>query len=228
MAKLDKLLAAIPDAGLRGELAAEVKALKDNSRFGLVYERHLPETVIVTDTDPLDVGDHVRPKQAVDVDEDFRIIELQGKKATLLSLASGEEKIVPNADLLAIKRFGDPIFAGLETLGEVRRSATRPSHAVINGENFHTLQLLAHAYERQVDCIYIDPPYNSGAADWKYNNRFVDSTDSWRHSKWLSFMVGHHAALPRQDLLALWPSQARSAVSAYHSSGRCGAGHAVR
>jgi adenine-specific DNA-methyltransferase len=43
-------------------------------------------------------------------------------------------------------------------------------------------------YEGQVDCIYIDPPYNSGAADWKYNNDFVDINDTFRHSKWLSFM----------------------------------------
>jgi adenine-specific DNA-methyltransferase len=39
-----------------------------------------------------------------------------------------------------------------------------------------------------VDCIYIDPPYNTGARDWKYNNDYVDGNDSWRHSKWLAFM----------------------------------------
>ncbi len=40
----------------------------------------------------------------------------------------------------------------------------------------------------KVDCIYIDPPYNSGARDWKYNNDYVDDTDAYRHSKWLAFM----------------------------------------
>ncbi len=39
-----------------------------------------------------------------------------------------------------------------------------------------------------MDCIYIDPPYNTGARDWKYNNDYVDASDSWRHSKWLSMM----------------------------------------
>ena len=39
-----------------------------------------------------------------------------------------------------------------------------------------------------MDCIYIDPPYNTGATDWKYNDRFVDSSDGYRHSKWLSMM----------------------------------------
>ncbi|MCD7741628.1 MAG: site-specific DNA-methyltransferase, partial [Ruminococcus sp.] len=50
------------------------------------------------------------------------------------------------------------------------------------------LQLLEYLYAGKVDCIYIDPPYNTGARDWKYNNDYVDSSDSYRHSKWLSMM----------------------------------------
>jgi len=59
---------------------------------------------------------------------------------------------------------------------------------IINGENFHALETLLYAYEGKVDCIYIDPPYNKGAKDWKYNNDFVDSEDAYRHSKWLAFI----------------------------------------
>ena len=59
---------------------------------------------------------------------------------------------------------------------------------VIESENYHALQFLLHLYEGQVDCIYIDPPYNSGATDWKYNNNYVDKEDGYRHSKWLSMM----------------------------------------
>lgn len=66
--------------------------------------------------------------------------------------------------------------------------ATRPYHAVINGENYHALQLLVHLLEGRVDCIYIDPPFNTGARDWRYNNHYVDSKDVWSHSKWLSMM----------------------------------------
>ena len=56
-----------------------------------------------------------------------------------------------------------------------------------------SLQVMASLAEReglrgQVQCIYLDPPYNTGAKDWTYNNRFVDENDSYRHSKWLSFM----------------------------------------
>jgi adenine-specific DNA-methyltransferase len=43
-------------------------------------------------------------------------------------------------------------------------------------------------YAGRVDCIYIDPPYNTGARDSKYNNDYVDKADTWRHSKWLSMM----------------------------------------
>ena len=61
-------------------------------------------------------------------------------------------------------------------------------HALIEADNYHALQLLEYLYAGKVDCIYIDPPYNTGAKDWKYNNDYVDSNDSYRHSKWLSMM----------------------------------------
>jgi adenine-specific DNA-methyltransferase len=90
---------------------------------------------------------------------------------------------------MVVKRFGDPIFPALTSLGSIERGpADKPYHAVINGENFHALQLFVYLYEGCVDCIYIDPPYNTGARDWKYSNRYVDNNDAWRHSKWLSFM----------------------------------------
>jgi len=73
--------------------------------------------------------------------------------------------------------------------GGVRRGADdKPCHSVICGENYHALQLLAYTHAGKVDVIYIDPPYNTGDKSWKYNNRFVDSNDSYRHSKWLAMM----------------------------------------
>jgi adenine-specific DNA-methyltransferase len=69
-----------------------------------------------------------------------------------------------------VKRFGDPIYPALTSVGLLRKGPIEKAHhAVINGENFHALQLITYLYERQVDCIYIDPPYNTGARDWKYN-----------------------------------------------------------
>jgi adenine-specific DNA-methyltransferase len=188
VAKLEELLEAVPNAKLRSELQTEVSALKGRTRFGLVYERHLPETVTVRDTDGLRAGDHVRLRQRSEENEDYRVVELHGEQATILSLKTNSERETLLNDLLMVRRFGDPVYLGLAAAGSVTRSAERPHHVVIDGENFHALQLLTFAYERQVDCIYIDPPYNTGATDWRYNNRYVDDNDKYRHSKWLSFM----------------------------------------
>ncbi len=64
-----------------------------------------------------------------------------------------------------------------------------PNHILIEGDNLHALTALTFTHEGRVDVIYIDPPYNTGNKDFKYNDRFVDREDSYRHSKWLSFMA---------------------------------------
>lgn len=64
----------------------------------------------------------------------------------------------------------------------------KPVNFIIEGDNLHALKLLAKTHKGGVDVIYIDPPYNTGAKDWKYNNDYVDKTDGFRHSKWLSMM----------------------------------------
>ena len=89
---------------------------------------------------------------------------------------------------MVVKRFGEPICPALTPVDQVIRAPHQPYHVLINAENFHALQLLICCYEAQVDAIYIDPPYNSGARDWKYNNDYVDRADQYRHSKWLSMM----------------------------------------
>lgn len=63
-----------------------------------------------------------------------------------------------------------------------------PTHLIIEGDNFHSLSVLNVTHKGKVDVIYIDPPYNTGNKDFKYNDHFVDKEDSFRHSKWLSFM----------------------------------------
>lgn len=82
-----------------------------------------------------------------------------------------------------------PIYPGLEVVDSVRHAQNDQLwHALIQADNYYALQLLAYLYPASVDCIYIDPPYNTGAKDWKYNNDYVDTADSYRHSKWLSMM----------------------------------------
>lgn len=68
------------------------------------------------------------------------------------------------------------------------KDKTKPVNFIIEGDNLQALYLLEKTHRGKVDCIYIDPPYNTGARDWKYNNDYVDSKDTYRHSKWLSMM----------------------------------------
>lgn len=63
-----------------------------------------------------------------------------------------------------------------------------PNNLMIEGDNYLALSVLNYTHKKNIDLIYIDPPYNTGAKDWKYNNDYVDDNDAYRHSKWLSFM----------------------------------------
>jgi len=190
MADLEDLIARVPDHRLQAELARALTTLKRRQRFGLVFEEHLPETAALLGL-PIQVGSLVQRRDDLGARTLYRVTELDGDgRASLEPLDGGETEVLPLTALLVVKRFGDPIYPTLTSLGGLRPgAAARPSHAVINGENYHALQLLTFLYAGQVDCIYIDPPYNTGARDWKYNNRYVDDNDSWRHSKWLSFMA---------------------------------------
>jgi len=81
----------------------------------------------------------------------------------------------------------------LPVLKEVKEKAIvngedYPNHILIEGDNLHALTALSFTHEGRIDVIYIDPPYNTGNKDFKYNDSFVDKEDSYRHSKWLGFM----------------------------------------
>lgn len=85
--------------------------------------------------------------------------------------------------------FGEPIYPCLKPIDTVCNAPDSDLwHTLIEADNYHALQLLEYLYAGKVDCIYIDPPYNTGARDWKYNNDYVDNNDQYRHSKWLSMM----------------------------------------
>jgi len=71
---------------------------------------------------------------------------------------------------------------------EIITDKNKPVNLLIEGDNYHALSVLNYTHEKKVDVIYIDPPYNTGARDWKYNNDYVDINDAFRHSKWLSMM----------------------------------------
>lgn len=77
--------------------------------------------------------------------------------------------------------------------------ASLPTNFIIEGDNYHALSVLNYTHAGKIDVIYIDPPYNTGAKDWKYNNDYVDANDTYRHSKWLSMM--HSRLLLAKKLL---------------------------
>jgi len=71
---------------------------------------------------------------------------------------------------------------------EIKTTKDKPVNILIEGDNYHALSVLNYTHQGKIDVIYIDPPYNTGAKTWKYNNDYVDSEDAFRHSKWISFM----------------------------------------
>lgn len=200
MSRLTDLIAQAKskDADLGRELEREFKALASRRSFGLNFERHTPETVELPGR-PIRKGDKVRilpPRGSTDKGDKrlwkvVRTLKEGGARAAQLDLIGAETtegQTVPVEDLIVVAEFRDYIYPGLVSTGKVTRGGDKPCHTVINGENFHALEALTFTHRGKVDVIYIDPPYNTGAKDWKYNNDYVEGDDLYRHSKWLAFM----------------------------------------
>lgn len=81
-----------------------------------------------------------------------------------------------------------PVLKEVKSKAIISDNADAPNHIIIEGDNLESLTTLAYTHEGKIDVIYIDPPYNTGKKDFIYNDSYVDSEDSYRHSKWLSFM----------------------------------------
>ncbi|MHC5796496.1 site-specific DNA-methyltransferase [Lacisediminihabitans sp. FW035] len=209
MARIHELLAQLRAAApaLASDIEREVDVLADRRAFGLNFERHTPEAVELPGR-KVRSGDKVRvqpprgelPTAAHRVLYRVGAIERDqqgvGRLATLAGLTNESDSVETSPssrsadvdDLVVVAEFRDPIYPGLVSTGKVERGGDKPFHAVINAENFHALQALLFTHRGTVDAIYIDPPYNTGAKDWKYNNDYVESDDLYRHSKWLAFM----------------------------------------
>lgn len=71
---------------------------------------------------------------------------------------------------------------------EINTDFNKPINLLIEGDNYHALSVLNYTHKGKIDVIYIDPPYNTGAKNWKYNNNYVDKEDAYRHSKYVSFI----------------------------------------
>ena len=107
------------------------------------------------------------------------------KKRKKYGIVWDDEKTKEEFDKNSIGKF--PILKEIKTKG-IQTDNNSPTNILIEGDNYHTLSVLNYTHEKQVDVIYIDPPFNTGSTSWKYNNKFVERDDSFKHSKWLSFM----------------------------------------
>lgn len=187
MAAINDLIAQIESPELRSRIEVEMNRLLKQKKFGLVFEDHLPEACCLPEV-PVRVGSRVAKKTSRP-SEQMIVQRIQDNIATCFHIENNSTEVVPVDDLVCVATFGEPIYPYLEMLDKVEGAPDKELwHTLIEADNYHALQLLCYLYAGMVDCIYIDPPYNTGARDWKYNNDYVDSGDQYRHSKWLSMI----------------------------------------
>ena len=198
MSRLTDIIARVKslDADLGKQLSEEIEPYISRRQFGLNFERHQPEFVelhgrSVRLGDKVRLCEHKRSSKKIEQNI-WRVIGFSkdSKKVELESIGTTAVKNRPACvgELVVLADFQDKVCPGLISTGSVNCGGDKPFHTVINGENFHVLEALAFTHRNKVDVIYIDPPYNTGAKDWKYNNNYVDGKDKYRHSKWLAFM----------------------------------------
>lgn len=187
MALLQDLIQQIDDPVLRERIMQETEKLVKQKKFGLVFEEHLPECTPLYDV-PVRVGGKVALKTGY-VSDIYTVLKIDEDTVLCDRRETHEQKTFQMSDIVAVAEFGEPIYPTLKPLDFVENAPDSDLwHTLIEADNYHALQLLEYLYAEKVDCIYIDPPYNTGAKDWKYNNDYVDSSDAYRHSKWLSMM----------------------------------------
>lgn len=194
---LDQLVSRVEDETLRARLAHEVDLLRGSRRFGLVFDRHLPESVRLPDH-PIRKG--IRVALRDESSSETWVVDSFTDRTREIAALSGDGGERHTSELIVVREFGEPVYPGLRSVERIERgTADAPCHVVINGENFHALQALRSTHRGNVDLIYIDPPYNTGNGSWIYNDRYVDQNDRAKSSKWLSFM--ERRLLIARDLL---------------------------
>lgn len=174
------------------ELARQIKKYVKDHSYGLVFEQNLPDSVRLWSKKPAkyDMVNILPPRGEFDKEENYKQWYVSDIVDGTATLSDGTDlKFVSVEDIVPVVDHHDVIYPGLKVIDKVERGEkTDPYHMIINAENYHALEALSYAYAGKVDCIYIDPPYNTGAKDWKYNNDYVGQDDQYRHSKWLAMM----------------------------------------
>lgn len=187
MAEIHELIDRVADPELKAQLQTAVDKLAKQKKFGLVFEEHLPECTPLYEV-PVKKGRLVSRKQG-ETKELFVVLTITDGVAKCLPKNGGDVVELPVEELVSVAEFGEPIYPYLQPIDTLCHAPDSDLwHTLIEADNYHALQLLEYLYAGKVDCIYIDPPYNTGAKDWKYNNDYVDGNDEYRHSKWLSMI----------------------------------------
>lgn len=189
MAAINDLISQIQDETLRNRIQEEVSKMSKQKKFGLVFEEHMPESTPLYDM-PIKRGCNVMRRDSKDDKSIYVVLKVEDDTAVCVKPEQKDEAVTFELkDIVRVAEFGEPIYPYLKPLDSVCNAPDSDLwHTLIEADNYHALQLLEYLYAGKVDCIYIDPPYNTGAKDWKYNNDYVDGNDAYRHSKWLSFM----------------------------------------
>ena len=189
MAAINDLISQIQDETLRNRIQEEVSKMTKQKKFGLVFEEHMPESTPLYDM-PIKRGCNVMRRDSKDDKSIYVVLKVEDDTAVCVKPEQQDEAVTFELkNIVRVAEFGEPIYPYLKPLDSVCNAPDSDLwHTLIEADNYHALQLLEYLYAGKVDCIYIDPPYNTGAKDWKYNNDYVDGSDAYRHSKWLSFM----------------------------------------
>ena len=189
MAAINDLISQIQDETLRNRIQEEVSKMAKQKKFGLVFEEHMPESTPLYDM-PIKRGCNVMRRDSKDDKSIYVVLKVEDDTAACVKQEQKDEAVTFELkDIVRVAEFGESIYPYLMPVDSVCNAPDSELwHTLIEADNYHALQLLEYLYAGKVDCIYIDPPYNTGAKDWKYNNDYVDGNDAYRHSKWLSFM----------------------------------------
>ena len=152
------------------ERAVLVNSLNTDKKYGLIWEDK-----------PEDVEEQLRTQLPV-------LREVIEKRILASSDTSEKKEKEKTTDVQQSLFETDDSDSSTPEASPSGRLGGAPNHILIEGDNLHALTALTFTHENKIDVIYIDPPYNTGNKDFKYNDAFVDKEDSYRHSKWLSFM----------------------------------------
>ena len=125
----------------------------------------------------------VRQLEGLTNDEKSALLELLNEKKVYGLVWENHEEAVEEQ-----LREQLPILREVPKRRILSDNADAPNHIIIEAENLHALVALTYTHAGKIDVMYLDPPYNTGNKDFVYNDSYVDSEDSYRHSKWLSFM----------------------------------------